>query len=175
MQTKGIDYARLSLRDALDLAVFIEEEAKERYDEFAAQMKSHHTPEAERFFTFMAKNEEKHRADLASRREKLFPKEPISVKREMLFDVEAPDYDEARASMTPRQALTTALKSEQKAWAFFDGVLPQIKDTAVRALFEELRAEEVEHQALVKKELAKLPPDDGFKAEDFEDAPVEQD
>ena len=34
----------------------------------------------------------------------------------MIFDVEAPDYDEARAFMTPRQALEAALRAEKKAW-----------------------------------------------------------
>ena len=42
----GIDFAALSLKDALDLAVLIEEEAKERYEDLAEQMELHHTPEA---------------------------------------------------------------------------------------------------------------------------------
>ena len=61
MPTKDIDFAKLSLQDALDLAVLIEEEARERYEEFAHQMRLHHTHEAARFFRFMAGNEEKHR------------------------------------------------------------------------------------------------------------------
>ena len=36
-----IAFADLSLRDTLDLAIFVEEEAKERYDEFAEQMDAH--------------------------------------------------------------------------------------------------------------------------------------
>jgi len=36
--TLGIDFASLSLKDALDLAVLVEEEARERYEEFADQM-----------------------------------------------------------------------------------------------------------------------------------------
>ena len=31
MTTRGIDFKALSLKDALDLAVLVEEEAKERY------------------------------------------------------------------------------------------------------------------------------------------------
>ena len=37
MATRGIDFRALSLKDALDLAVLIEQEAEERYEEFAAQ------------------------------------------------------------------------------------------------------------------------------------------
>ena len=50
MSTK-IDFANLSLMDALDLAIFIEEEAKERYTEFYDQIVVHHTPEAAAFFS----------------------------------------------------------------------------------------------------------------------------
>lgn len=175
MQTRGIDYTTLSLRDALDLATLIEEEARDRYEELASQMALHHTPEAERFFRYMAVNEEKHRVALAARRDELFLDAPRTVTREMIFDVEAPEYGEARAYMTPREAYQVALLSEEKAEAFFRAALPEVKDVAVRALFEELRQEEVEHQALVKKELAKLAPDDRFRTEDFEDEPVGHD
>ena len=41
-----IDFASLTLQDALDLAILIEEEAKERYEEFAENLSLHHTPEA---------------------------------------------------------------------------------------------------------------------------------
>ena len=170
--TRGIDFSRLSLRDALDLAVLIEEEARDRYVEFAEQMEVHHTPEAARFFRFMSLNEEKHRAELAERREQLFGAEPTAVSATMLFDVEAPEYDEARVFMTARQALGAALRSERKAHAFFDGALQAVGDRGVRELFEELREEEVEHQRLVQVELDKLPPDPRFEADDFADEPV---
>jgi rubrerythrin len=42
----------------------------------------------------------------------------------------------------------------------------------VRALFEELREEEVEHQGLVREALAKLPPDPEDALWDVEDEPV---
>jgi rubrerythrin len=174
MTTRGLDYASLTLRDALDLAVLIEEEACERYQEFTDQMELHHTPDAARFFRYMAENEEKHRAELAARRRELFADQPSRVRREMLFDIEAPDYDQARAYMTAREALETALVSERKAWAFFDQVLPHVRDASVRALFEELLEEELHHQELVNKELGKLPPDDRFRHEDVEDEPVPQ-
>jgi rubrerythrin len=61
-----------------------------------------------------------------------------------------------------------------KAHDFFVAALPALKDAEVRALFEELRGEEIEHQELVKKELAKLPPDSGLSDEDFVDEPTAQ-
>ena len=65
--TRGIDFATLTLKDALDLAVLVEEEACERYGEFADQMEMHDTPDAARFFRYMIENEEKHRIALAER------------------------------------------------------------------------------------------------------------
>ena len=59
-----IDFASLSLQDALDLAILVEEEAQERYLEFVDQMEQHHTQEAARFFASMAKNEQKHGEEL---------------------------------------------------------------------------------------------------------------
>ena len=65
MTIKGIDLAALSLMDALDLAILVEDEARERYEEFAFQMEQHRTPEAAKFFRYMVENESKHGDELA--------------------------------------------------------------------------------------------------------------
>jgi rubrerythrin len=172
--TARVDFTTLSLRDALDLAILIEEEAEERYQELAHQLEAHHTGDAAAFFRTMVGNEAKHRQALLARRTALFGTTPRTVDRSLLWDVEAPEYDAARAFMTPRQAMETALRCEEKAHAFFVAALPRIVDADVRTLFEELRDEEVQHQALVRKELAAAPPDPSADAEDFTDEPVSQ-
>jgi len=172
MPLPPLDFSKLSLRDALDLAVLIEEEARDRYDELANQLIVHHTPEAAAFFAKMARVEEIHRQQLYDRRRRQFDDEPTSVNASMLFDIEAPDYDEARAFMTVRQALHTALKSETKAHDFFVQAINKVQDRLVVDLFTELREEEVEHQNLVKAELARLPPDAEGKTSDYADDPV---
>ncbi len=174
MSVTNIDFSTLSLRDALDLAILIEEEAEERYQELASQMEIHHRPEVAAFFRAMVANEAKHKQELATRRAALFPHAPRSVTRAMLWDVEAPEYDEVRANMTQRQALEVALRAEQKAHAFFVGALPEVHDAEVRALFDHLRDEEVEHERMVKAELARLPEELEVDPSDFEDEPVAQ-
>jgi len=174
MATRGIDFANLTLMEALDLAILVEDEARDRYEEFAAQMEQHRTPDAAKFFRYMVENEAKHGRDLLERRIQRFGDAPRAVTRDMIFDVEAPDYDAARAFMSPRMAMKAALASEIKAHDFFVSALPVLKDADVRALFEELRDEEVEHQKLVQAELAKLPPEGGLSDEDFVDAPTAQ-
>ena len=172
--SQNVDFARLDLRDALDLAIMIEEEARERYEEFADQMEVHHTSDAAKFYRFMAQNEAKHGADIAERRKALFGDAPVRMSRSMLWDVEAPDYDQARAFMSPRRALEVALDSEIKAHAYFTAALPSITDPQVKALFEELQNDEVHHKALVQAELDKLPPDPEVDVEDLVDEPVGQ-
>jgi erythrin-vacuolar iron transport family protein len=173
MSTK-IDFASLSLKDALDLAILVEEEANYRYGEFVDQMVLHHTPDAADFFRKMVVNEAKHQADLSARRRALFQDEPRSVKSSMLWDVEAPEYDKARAFMSARVAMEVALSSEIKAHEFFAGALEHVNEPEVRKLFEELRDEEVLHQQLVRRELEKLPPDPGIDHEAFVDEPNPQ-
>jgi len=167
-KTRSIDFASITLRDALDFASLVEEEARERYGELADQMEIHHNPDVARFFSFMRDVEQKHEERLAARRRSLFGDAPRQVTRDMIFDVEAPEYDEARANMTVRHALDAALRSETKAFEFFDAAVAQVKDDEVRKLFTELRKDELEHQELVKKELAKLPPSgpEGYGEED---------
>ena len=157
MTVQGIDYEHLSLKDALDLATLIEEEARDRYEELAEQMLVHHTSVPETFFRKMVRVEEMHRAELHKRRVELFGSAPGRVTREMIFDVEAPEYDEVRQGMSPREALSAAMRSEVKAHDFFVAAIPRIKNAEVRALFEELRDEEIEHQKWVQAELDRLP------------------
>lgn len=172
MPTQGIDFAKLSLRDALDLAILVEEEARDRYLELAEQMRQFRTRDAAELFDKMARREEMHRGELLRRRRaEAFGEEPSAMSSSMLYDVEAPEYDEARAFMTRRAALLVALKAETKAYEFFSFLVDRVQDEASRQLFAELAREERRHQALVRAELDRQPA--GNQVEDDEaDDPV---
>jgi rubrerythrin len=169
-----IDFSQLSLRDTLDLAISIEEEAKERYDDFAEQMEAHRTPDTAHFFRFMADNEIKHAEKLAAQRNELFGDEPNTADTSMLYDIEAPEFDGARAFMSVRAALDVAMESEVKAYDFYNEALESVTDPAVNQLFIELRDQEAKHQKLIHEIIAKMPEDDGFDPDDFVDEPVSQ-
>ncbi|HEX9243669.1 MAG TPA: ferritin family protein [Anaeromyxobacter sp.] len=155
----SLDFRTLDLKDALDLAISIEEEAKERYDVFVSQVGGGRYPgDAADMFRLMAGYETKHCAELATRRRALFGDAPRRIDKESIDDVEAPDRGTPRVFMSARQAMEVALASEEKAHAFFDGALPHVADPKVKALFEELRKEEEEHIRLVRQRLEKLPP-----------------
>ena len=172
--SSDIAFDNLSLRDTLDLVIFVEEEAKERYDEFAEQMEAHHTPDAAKFFRFMAENEVKHAEMLSAKRSSLFGDEPRTADTSMVYDIEAPEFDAARAFMSVKAALDVALLSEIKAYAFYNDALPEISDPDVTALFTELREEEARHQEMIRETMAKVPEDDGFDPDDFVDGPAAQ-
>ncbi len=169
-----IDFASLSIKDALDLAILVEDEAEERYRELAENLELHNTKDAARFFRFMAGCEAKHGQELRGKRKELFGDQVSTVDGSMLWDVEAPGYEVSKSFMTLQDALDVALAAETKAFEFFDGALPEVEDLEVRELFTELRQEEVEHMQMVREQMKKVPEGDGFNPDDFADEGVAQ-
>ncbi len=152
-----IDFAKLDLRDALDLAILIEEEAEERYREFTRIVGGRYPGDASEVFARMAENEAKHRDELVAQRKKLFARQKVRVTRDQLDDVEAPDRGKPRVFMSARQAMEVALDSEEKAYDFFAGALKHVKDAKVKKLFTELKAEELKHKKMLQARIKKLP------------------
>ena len=153
----AIDFASLSLMDALDLASLIEDEARDRYQELARFVGGRYAGDASDMFRLMSSYEERHGAEIAARRRQLFGDEDRRVTRDSFYEIEAPSLSAPRTFMSARQAMEIALESEVKAYEFFDAALPHVVDPDVRALFEELRHEELRHQQFVRERLEKLP------------------
>lgn len=164
-----VDFSKLTLMDALDLASLIEIEAFQRYTLFAEQIGRRYSNDAGSVFRSMADNEKKHGDQLVERRIALFGDTPPKVKLDDIFDVEAPDVGAPRWNMSQLKAFQVALASEKKAFEFYDQALPSVKQPDVKALFEELREEEVEHVRMIEAIIAKLPPSAAVDLED-EDA-----
>ncbi|HQR19715.1 MAG TPA: ferritin family protein [Burkholderiaceae bacterium] len=164
-----VDFSKLTLMDTLDLAALIEVEACERYTLFANQLGRGLTDDAGSVFESMALNEKKHGDELAERRRKLFGNEPARVKLDDIFDVEAPDVGAPSWNMSEFNAYQVALHSEKKAFAFYDRALRSVTQPEVKALFEELRAEEAEHVRMIEEIIAKLPPSAKVDLEDEDD------
>jgi len=153
--TVQLDFSTLDLLDALDIAVMIEKEAEERYLLFADQIGQRYPGDAANFFAMMARNEQRHGAELSERRHSLFGDAPSRVTKDMIgSDIEAPEDGKAIRYMSPRHALEVAMESEIKAYEFYNSILPFIRDEAARKLIEILREEEVEHQRLLNEKKA---------------------
>ncbi len=166
-----IQFQNLDMMDALDLAILIEEEAKERYEEFVEQLGARYPGDASDVFAQMAKYEEEHHQQLLARRIKLFANKPVRVNRDMIWDVEAPSPSGPRTYMSPYQAMEIALEGEKKAHEFFCQALKVVTNQEVRILFEELRDEELAHQALLAKWMKKHDNDGPDRDDDGIDDP----
>ena len=170
----GIDFNSLSLQDTLDLAIAVEEEARERYLEFADQLAKHHTGEAADFFKKMAGIERTHAERLSERRRAMFGDTKPTADRSLIVDVEAPEYGEIRAFMKVHDALDVAFQSEVKAYDFYDGALASVEDEDVRSLFEFLREQEVRHQEMIRDFKARVPKDPDVDPDAYVDEPHAQ-
>jgi rubrerythrin len=164
-----LDFSTFDLMDTLDLATLIEVEALNRYTLFAEQIGSRFEDDAGAVFASMADNEKKHADELAARRHALFGDTPARVKIDDLFDVEAPDVGATYRNMSAAKAYRVALHSERKAFAFYDRALKSVTQPEIRALFEELRAEEAEHVRMIEEIVARLPDSAKADVEDEDD------
>ncbi len=156
-----INFKTLTLQDALDLAILIEEEACERYVDFAKHVGSRYEGDAGDFFIKMSENEAKHKAQLLVLRKSMFGTAPTRMNSSMVWDVEAPDQGKPRTYMSTRQALRVAMEGEVKAYDFFNDALKVVTSEEIKDLFGHLREEEGEHKAALEKMLKALPPGEG--------------
>lgn len=155
----NIDFSQLSLQDALDVAILVENEALERYTLFTEQLGHRYPEDAAAVFRKMAISEKKHADELSQRRLELFGTAPITVNKDALFDVEAPEISSIRWNMSPYKAFQLVLSSEEKAFSFYDEALSYVNDPDVSALFTELRNEESEHVRMITDFISELPPE----------------
>ena len=152
-----IDFSKLSPQDILDIAAFIEDEARERYETLAAHMETAGDLGAARFFLKMAELEGVHGAQVAARRSARFSDLPAHVRNAVEWDVEGPPLDRSRTSFTVAEALDLAVASEVRARDFFAEAAEHLVDPAVAAVLRELHGDEVEHIRMLEERRAALP------------------
>lgn len=140
-------------------AIGIEREAAERYIEFAERMSDAGNDGAAAIFAKLAGFEAEHLETLKRRTDGIGV--PVLSPAEYKWlDTGAPEtmaHDLIFRLLTPWQALGIALDAERRAQTFFEHVLRTASDPALRALAQEMAAEETEHIAMVENELARTP------------------
>ncbi len=150
-----IDFANLDLRGAFDFAIMIEEDAQNRYRQLS-RLLGDDPGGAGDIFRMMVVNEGKHRSELEARRAALFRTELRRIEISVADDgVEAPEIDD-ELPRTAREALEVSLAAEERAYQFYRDAIPHIENPAVRSFFQDLMAEEAEHQALLAAKIAEL-------------------
>lgn len=169
---RSLDFNAMDLRDALDLALAVEEEARERYTELARQVGGRYAGDASDVFERMAANEALHAAQLKAQREARFGDAPRRISPLQFWQIEAPDAGEVRPFMSPRQAYEVAHAAETRAFEFYESAAAQVSDAQVRALFLELRDEESLHRASVERLMADLPEGPDLTDDDADEPPA---
>jgi rubrerythrin len=140
-----IDWSKLTARDVLDIAAYIEHEAQQRYEVFAAHLDRAGESEAARFFMHMAELEGAHGAQVIERRRVRFVDLPGSVRDAVEWDVEGPALDRTLASLTIERAFDLALASEERARDFFAEASKHLADQATATVLAELHRDEIAH------------------------------
>ena len=164
-----------SVTELLAHAHALESEAAERYADLAAQMDSHNNAELAALFRQMAAIEAKHVAKVDS----LAGGRALPSMAAWDYQwpaAEAPEtapFSGAHYRMTAHQALSLMLDCETRAVDFFARAAASAEDAAVKAMAEDLAAEEREHVALLQAWLARTPaPPKGWDTDP--DDPVSQ-
>ena len=140
-------------------AIAFERKAAERYAEPAERMQDEGREELARLFGLLARAEMAHLETLEQRTAGLqLP--AIAGDRYKWLDAGAPETvarELILRLMTSRHALTIALQAERRALAFFLHAAWTTSDPGVRALANEMAADEREHVELLAKMLGELP------------------
>ena len=140
-------------------AMVIEREAVVRYREFAAHIAEHGNDTVAELFRNLAQFGTEHAYQLAKKTAGMaLPK--LATGEYSWLDQEAP-VPEAHAfvlrMLTPRLALEIALRAEQRAKAFFDKVIDESSDAAIREVALDMARDEEAHIAWVNEALARVP------------------
>lgn len=136
------EYTCRSMKDVIDFAIKREEEARDFYAQCRDKIKNQGL---KGFFQELADEEEKHRSLLAQQDvSHLGNFEPAQVQNlklsDFLVDVKfSPDMDY-------QEALTLAMKKEEKAHAFYAAWQNRCGDSETAKLFEFLAGEEMKHK-----------------------------
>lgn len=160
------EFSSLTAREALNVAIFIEQRNADIYRQFGELFDGFHDPESSEIaatFWDMAEEEERHGAALRERYSErygqhatLISEEEVREKIEVPKIVSGEIFAIARAqvSQVPRnRALEIALAAERSAMKFYWRLLETTSDAGLRSLYEELANDEDDHVRTLQKKI----------------------
>ena len=143
--------------DFMVQAYAMENDARDRYSEFAEQMDVHHNSAVAQLFRKLARIEGLHADKIV--KEMGWRKPPAATEAWMWRHSEAPESvpsGELHYLMQPYHALQLALQCEQRAVSFFTGIARSTAPADVKRIAREMAAEEREHVRLIREWLEKV-------------------
>ena len=151
-----IDFSMLDGQDVLDIAIQVEQEAQDNYEQLSIWMTSDGNVDAAAFFGKMAEREARHRQQLEVQRNELFGDAPPRHTNAAVWEVEQPDYEAMGRAVTLEQAIELAMDAERRAGEYYAGALEYVSDPKVADLFDGLRRSEEEHLRLLREQRSRL-------------------
>ena len=151
-----IDFSMLDAMDILDIAIFVENEAEESYEQLETWASARGNEEAAAFFKRMAGFEVLHRRQISDLRAELFGETPSRYTDSAAWEVEAPDWDALGETLTLRQAMEIGVGAETKAHDYYAGAMDYVTDAKVEELLDGLAKAELMHRSLIEEEMARL-------------------
>lgn len=150
--------------DFMVQAYAMENDARDRYTEFADQMEVHNNTAVAQLFRKLARIEGLHADRIV--KEMGWRKPPSAAEAWMWRQSEAPESvpsGELHYLMQPWHALELALACEQRAVSFFTGITRSTAPADVKRIAREMAAEEREHVRLIREWMKKVEkPDAGW-------------
>ena len=147
------DYA-----DFMSRAYSMELEATERYAQFAEQLDTHNNREVAQLFRKLAEIEALHaKRILEEMKWPSMPALPPAYAWETPEGPETAPFDSVHYLMQPWHALEIALRCEQEAQKYYEGIAASRAPQKVRDAAKEMAAEEVEHVRLIRDWMKKVP------------------
>ncbi len=151
-----------SIDELMAYAYALEQEASERYSEFADAMETHNNREVAELFRKLARIENRHAEQVLE--EMGWASPPAAphggYKWEGFEAPESGEVTELHYLMQPYHALQIALHNEKRARVFFEGLVKQARNAKVRKAAEEMAGEEAEHVQLIEDWLKRTPKPD---------------
>jgi len=149
----------LSIEELLAHAHQMEAEAAERYADLADQMEVHNNDEVAALFRKLSEIEGKHIAQVEAMGEgKEIPQlKPWEYQWDSEESPETPEVDTVHYLMTPYHAIGVAMRFEKQAVDFFDRIIRDSEDPALRELAEHLVEDEREHVRLLSEWQTRFP------------------
>jgi rubrerythrin len=147
-----------TVEEFMSRAYAIELEAVERYTQFAEQMEAHNNREVASLFRRLAEIESLHARKILG--EMRWPSVPAMPPPYAEDDGEGPEtapFDAVHYLMKPWHALEVALRCEQNAVEYFEGIARAEVSERVRAAAAEMAEDEREHVRLIREWMKKVP------------------
>ena len=138
------DFASLSEREILSLAIAAEEEDGRIYSEFATRLAVHY-PGSAALFEAMAAEEDEHRRRLLDLYVVRFGKRLVPIRREHVRGFLARKPVWLMNALSLEQARQEVWEMEEGAWRFYLAAASQVTDAGIRKLLGDLAAAEKGH------------------------------